>query len=69
MEGDSEVFVRATGDDKVYRFPAGEAPAMGGGPGGPGLEMEDHLKERAVLKKCAAEREKAKEAAKTHEKK
>jgi dipeptidyl aminopeptidase/acylaminoacyl peptidase len=38
MEGDSEVFIRATDSDKVYKFPAGEAPSMAGGagPGGPG---------------------------------
>ena len=36
IEGDSEVFVKATDSDKVYRFPVGEAPSMGGGPGGPG---------------------------------
>ena len=36
MEGDSEVFVKATDSDKVYTFPVGEAPSMGGGPGGPG---------------------------------
>jgi len=36
MEGDSEVFVKATDSDKVYTFPVGEAPSMGGGAGGPG---------------------------------
>ena len=38
MEGDSEVFIRATDADTVYKFPAGEAPSMAGGPapGGPG---------------------------------
>jgi hypothetical protein len=36
LEGDSEVVVRATDGDKVYTFPAGEAPSAGGGPGGPG---------------------------------
>jgi len=36
MEGDSEVFVKATDSGKVYTFPVGEAPSMGGGPGGPG---------------------------------
>ncbi len=36
MEGDSEVFVKATDGGKVYTFPVGEAPSMGGGPGGPG---------------------------------
>ena len=32
IEGDSEVFVRATDGDTVYKFPAGEAPSMAGGP-------------------------------------
>jgi dipeptidyl aminopeptidase/acylaminoacyl peptidase len=36
MEGDSEVFVKATDGDKVYKFPVGEAPSMGSGAGGPG---------------------------------
>ncbi|HSP89389.1 MAG TPA: hypothetical protein VLN08_00695, partial [Vicinamibacterales bacterium] len=36
MEGDSEIFVKATDSDKVYTFPVGEAPSMGGGAGGPG---------------------------------
>jgi len=36
MEGDSEVFVKATDSDKVYTFPVGEAPSMAGGAGGPG---------------------------------
>ena len=38
MEGDSEVFIRATDGDTVHKFPAGEAPSMTGGPapGGPG---------------------------------
>jgi dipeptidyl aminopeptidase/acylaminoacyl peptidase len=37
MEGDSEVFIRATDADTVYKFPVGEAPSMAGGPapGGP----------------------------------
>jgi dipeptidyl aminopeptidase/acylaminoacyl peptidase len=34
LEGDSEVVIRATGSDKEYRFPIGEAPRGGGG-GGP----------------------------------
>ena len=36
IEGDSEVVVKATDSDKVFKFPVGEAPSMGGGPGGPG---------------------------------
>jgi dipeptidyl aminopeptidase/acylaminoacyl peptidase len=36
MEGDGEVFIKATDSDKVYAFPGGEAPSAGGGPGGPG---------------------------------
>ncbi len=36
LEGDSEVFIRTTDGDKVHTFPVGEAPSMGGGPGGPG---------------------------------
>ena len=36
MEGDSEVFIRATDSDKVHKFPVGESPSMGGGAGGPG---------------------------------
>src|SRR5512139_1579282 len=38
MEGDSEVFIRATDADTVYKFAVGEAPSMAGGPapGGPG---------------------------------
>jgi len=37
-EGDSEVFVKAADSDKVYKFPVGEIPSAGGGPGpgGPG---------------------------------
>jgi dipeptidyl aminopeptidase/acylaminoacyl peptidase len=38
LEGDSEVFIRATDADTVYKFAVGEAPSMAGGPapGGPG---------------------------------
>jgi dipeptidyl aminopeptidase/acylaminoacyl peptidase len=32
-EGDSEVFVKATDSDKAYKFPVGEMPSAGGGPG------------------------------------
>ena len=32
LEGDSEVVVKATDSDKVFKFPVGEAPSMGGGP-------------------------------------
>ena len=36
LEGDSDVFVKATDSDKVYKFPVGEAPSAGGAPGVPG---------------------------------
>jgi dipeptidyl aminopeptidase/acylaminoacyl peptidase len=36
LEGDSEVVVKATDSDKAFKFPVGETPSMGGGPGGPG---------------------------------
>ena len=34
LEGDSEVFIRATESEKVYTFPVGEAPSMEAGPAG-----------------------------------
>src|SRR5512137_269907 len=36
LEGDSEVFVTEVDGQRFHRFVAGELPAPGGGPGGPG---------------------------------
>ena len=52
-EGDAEVIVRqTTAGGTVYRFPIGEAPAAGGGPGGggtPGLQLSADGKWAAML--------------------
>ena len=46
-EGDSEVVVKATDSDKVYKFPVGEMPSAGGGRAPADLEKVARLRRRS----------------------